>query len=78
MRDFDPRHRIAFAALVLFLLILIAVLHGRVSLVMVEVAIFGLAAVAWVGGTGVQDYLKQRRQAAEGAAEAPRKEGSED
>ncbi|MEM6440783.1 MAG: hypothetical protein AAF763_13920 [Pseudomonadota bacterium] len=72
MRDFDPRHRIAFAALVLFLLILIAVIHGRVSLVMVEVAIFGLAAVVWVGGTGVQDFLKQRREAAEASAkEAP-------
>ncbi|MEM6745436.1 MAG: hypothetical protein AAF676_17130 [Pseudomonadota bacterium] len=77
MRDFDPRHRMAFAALVLFLLVVIFFFHGAFSLiVMIEVALIGLAVAGWVGGTGVQDYLKQRREAAQAAPEP--EEASED
>ncbi|MEO0682300.1 MAG: hypothetical protein AAF192_18000 [Pseudomonadota bacterium] len=78
MRDFNPRHRMAFAALVLFLLVLIFFFHGAFSLiVMIEVGLIGLAAVIWVGGTGLQDFVKQRREAA-AAGEPAAKEAAED
>jgi len=67
-----------FAGVVLLLLVLIFFFHGSFSLiVMIEVAIIGLGAAGWVGGTGVQDFLKQRREAAETGAE-PAKEAAED
>lgn len=61
MRDFDPRARVAFAALLLGLVALIVHEHGPGGLVRAgELSIPALVIAGWVGGTGLIDWRRGR------------------
>lgn len=61
MRGFDPRARVAFAALLLALVALIVRTHGAGGLLMAaELAIPAVLVAGWVGGTGLVDWWRGR------------------